>query len=354
MRRVTMLGPSFKTKGGMTSVSRIILSHEFDRFFVEFLPTMHDNSLLGRVNHWSWRAITWPLRSFYKRPSLVHIHFAERLSIWRKYSLMSLWRLVGVPVVLHSHGSDTESLYPKMWRISKILFRRFLNGSKRIIVLSESWKKFYCEVVGISEEKVIILENPTTIPEDFRTSTKEMTTVLYSGRIGDRKGAFDLIEAWSRIQGKHRDMAELLLIGDGRVEEARLLAKKLGVDSSCKVLGWVDEEEKKRLLSESQIFVLPSKNEGLPMSLLEAMSYGLAPIVTPVGGIPDTVIEGENGGFVEPGNVDSIAKKIDEFIGDEEKTTKMGDLARESIIPLGVERFGHRLQEVWLHALGER
>ncbi len=354
MSKVIMLGPSFRTKGGMTSVSKIILSHEFEHFDVEFLPTMHDNSLIGRVNHWSLRIITWPLRSLFGRPSLVHIHFAERLSIWRKYSLMLLWRLAGVPVVLHSHGSDTESLYPKMWGISKALFRRFLNGSKRIIVLSESWKNFYCEVVGISEEKVVVLENPVIIPEDFKKPNGEKTTLLYSGRIGNRKGAFDLIEAWGMIKEEHRERSELVIIGDGMVEEARRLTEKLGVQTSCRVLGWVDEDEKESLLTEAQIFVLPSKNEGLPMSLLEAMSYGLAPIVTAVGGIPDIITEGENGGFVEPGVVESIATKMDEFIRKPEKTAKMGDRARESVIPLGVGKYGHRLQEVWCKAIEKR
>ena len=56
--RVMMLGPSFEAKGGMTSVSKVILSYEFADFEVEHLPTMHDNSILGRLNHWAARIVS--------------------------------------------------------------------------------------------------------------------------------------------------------------------------------------------------------------------------------------------------------------------------------------------------------
>ena len=117
---------------------------------------------------------------------------------------MFLWRLSRVPVVLHSHGSDTEVLYPKMWYISKLLFRLFLKSSNKIIVLSQSWKKFYSEEVGIPEEKIIVLENPVILPEKIEEEKASRTTVVYSGRIGRRKGAFDLIRAWGETSAKIR------------------------------------------------------------------------------------------------------------------------------------------------------
>ena len=83
--RVMMLGPSFEARGDDFRF-KVILSHDFADFEVEHLPTMHDNSIIGRLNHWVARIVSWPFRSVYKRPNVVHIHFAERLSIWRKLS----------------------------------------------------------------------------------------------------------------------------------------------------------------------------------------------------------------------------------------------------------------------------
>ncbi len=345
--RVMMLGPSFEARGGMTSVSKVILSHDFADFEVEHLPTMHDNSILGRLNHWAARIVSWPFRSVYKRPNVVHIHFAERLSIWRKLSLMLLWRISRVPVVLHSHGADTMDLYPKMWRVSKFLFKRFLRGSKKLIVLSESWKDFYVREVGLSEGMVEVLENPVILPDMFRTGDCEKITILYSGRIGRRKGAFDLIEAWRKIGSTNKERAELIIIGDGKIEEARKMVDEFGLEESCKVLGWVSEEEKNSILSSSRIFILPSFNEGLPMSLLEAMSYALAPIITPVGGIPNIIEEGVNGTFVVPGDADSIAVKLERMISDQEMAKVIGDNARNSVHSLGIDEYGPKLERIW-------
>ena len=133
-------------------------------------------------------------------------------------------------------------------------------------------------------------------------------------------------------------------------KEAREMVEEFGLQKSCKILGWVDEKEKNRILSESKVFILPSRNEGLPMSLLEAMSYGLAPIVTPVGGIPDTVFEGENGTFVNPGDVKSIARKLEELIEQEDLTERLGKNARESVYRLGIEKYGPRLESIWNEA----
>ena len=345
--RVMMLGPSFEAKGGMTSVSKAILSHDFDDFEVEHLPTMHDNSIIGRLNHWFARIVSWPFRSVYKRPNVIHIHFAERLSIWRKFSLMLLWRISRVPVILHSHGADTENLYPKMWRVSKFLFKRFLRGSKKLIVLSESWKEFYVKEVGLPEGMVEVLENPVILPEIFRTDDSDKVTILYSGRIGQRKGAFDLIEAWSKIGLAMKEKSELIIIGDGEIEEARKKVDEYGLGDSCKVLGWVSEGEKNRILASSKIFILPSFNEGLPMSLLEAMSYALAPIITPVGGIPNIIEEEFNGLFVTPGDSDSILEKLEEMISNREKTREIGDNARNSVYSLGIDEYGPKLERIW-------
>ena len=343
-----MLGPSFSAKGGMTSVSKIILSHDFTKFDVEHHPTMHDNSLLGRLNHWLARIFSWPFRSLYKRPSAIHIHFAERLSIWRKFSLMLLWKISRVPVILHSHGADTKDLYPGMWKFSKFLFKVFLNGSTKLIVLSESWKDFYVREVGVPEEKLEVLENPVIVPEDYGKDSGDKVKILYSGRIGERKGAFDLIEAWKKIESEIREKAELIIIGDGEVEEARKKVIEYGIRESCKVLGWISEEEKEGILSSSEIFILPSRNEGLPMSLLEAMSFALAPIITPVGGIPNIIEDGHNGLFVSPGDVESISEKLEALITDEDLTEIMGLRARDSVQRLGISEYGPKLERIWL------
>src|SRR4029079_14258769 len=98
-----------------------------------------------------------------------------------------------------------------------------------------------------------------------------------------------------------RARSRLVLAGDGDVEGARRLAAPLG--ESVQVRTWLGAAERDGLLADSDVFVLPSHAEGLPMSLLEAMSSGLPSIVTPVGGIPEVFSHEIEGLFVAPGRV---------------------------------------------------
>ena len=104
-----------------------------------------------------------------------------------------------------------------------------------------------------------------------------------------------------------------MLAGDGDVEGVRQLAAPLG--DAVRVLSWIDPAERDRLLEASDVFVLPSHAEGLPMALLEAMAAGLPVIVTPVGGIPDAVTQGVDGVYVPPGDVEQLTRRDEPHAG---------------------------------------
>ena len=110
---------------------------------------------------------------------------------------------------------------------------------------------------------------------------------LYLGRLGQTKGTYDLVNAFAALPEAVRARARLVLAGDGDVEGMRKLAAPSA--SRVRVLSWIDAHERDRLLAASDVFVLPSYAEGVPMSLLEAMAAGLPCITTPVGGIPDVL-----------------------------------------------------------------
>ena len=128
---------------------------------------------------------------------------------------------------------------------------------------------------------------------------------LSLGRLSERKGSYDLVNAFASLSPELRARARLVLAGDGDVEGVRQLAAPLG--DSVRVLSWIDSAERDRLLDASDVFVLPSHAEGLPMALLEAMAAGLPAIVTPVGGIPDVLTHGAEGLLVEPGTSYQLA-----------------------------------------------
>ena len=93
-----------------------------------------------------------------------------------------------------------------------------------------------------------------------------------------------------------------------------LPAIKNGLTDIVQFLGWINNEQKTELLKQSDILVLPSYNEGLPIAILEALSYGLPVISTNVGSISEAVIDGTNGFLYTPGDVDKLAMNMKQIV----------------------------------------
>jgi glycosyltransferase involved in cell wall biosynthesis len=95
------------------------------------------------------------------------------------------------------------------------------------------------------------------------------------------------------------------------------------------------------------VFVLPSYNEGLPMAILEAMSWGLPIISTPVGGIPEVVIPDRHGFLVTPGDIEGLTAAIERAIDDEPLRLSLGDNARQSAVAFDVLQYSIRLGDLY-------
>ena len=96
--------------------------------------------------------------------------------------------------------------------------------------------------------------------------------------------------------------------------------------------GWIDIYKKKEILKKANLLVFPSRNEGLPMAILESLGYGIPVISTNVGSIADVIKENYNGYFVEIGDYENIAKLTNVLIENEEKYKEMSKNAFDSIM----------------------
>jgi glycosyltransferase involved in cell wall biosynthesis len=120
-----------------------------------------------------------------------------------------------------------------------------------------------------------------------------------------------------------------------------------GLESCVELRDWIGPAERDQLLASAHAFVLPSYVEGLPMSLLEAMAWGLTPISTPVGSIPEYVCDGVNGWLVQPGAVAQLARAIERVVSDEGQCARMGELARAAVEPLSAELYAQQIHEMY-------
>jgi glycosyltransferase involved in cell wall biosynthesis len=258
------------------------------------------------------------------------------------------------PVVIHTHSADFHVFYAKLPRIFQIGLSWAFCKSTRFIVLSHSWAKFYIENLGLEAEQVVVLPNPVRfrleVPSKIDTGK---VNFLFLGRIGERKGVFDLLEAVADMPLEYQQKMELIIAGDGESEKAKTIINRLNLLQSVKILDWLDERQRDEILTKADVFVLPSYNEGLPMALLEAMSWGLPVITTPVGGIPELVITNENGLLVTPGKTQELSKAMQSLIIDRELRQRLGANARESIKPFDIKDYMVNLAGIYRSAVSE-
>jgi glycosyltransferase involved in cell wall biosynthesis len=175
--------------------------------------------------------------------------------------------------------------------------------------------------------------------------------LLFVGRLNPVKGVEYLIDAMAGIKKKGTDV-ELTIAGDGP-ERKRLenLSKRLNVYNHVRFLGMVDRLKIASLMSESDIFVLPSISEGFPLVVLEAMACGLPIIATKVGGLPEVIEEGRNGLLVNPRDSVALASSILLLLQNEAQRDIIAEENRKKSMLFGWERVVSVLEEEYRRIL---
>lgn len=331
MKKIVMIGAPFDAMGGMSSVVNVYRSAGlFDRFPIINIPTHCDGNVFEKL----WIVLTAYSHFFslllFGCVRLLHVHVASRASFWRKSIFFILAFMFGVPTILHLHGAEFAIFYEKECGSMRKLFVRYVfDKVSRVVVLSLTWKTW---VQGISKNPhVEMIYNPVLLPAQTNASlVHRMGTVLFLGQLGKRKGVYDLLEAAARVAAVHSGF-RLLLGGDGELKQVRLRVEELGISDKVELLGWVKGGDKESYLAEAMIYVLPSYNEGLPMSVLEAMAAGLPVLSTPVGGIPEAVTDGVEGFLVEPGDIDALVARLNQLLETPDLAHRMGEAARRKV-----------------------
>jgi glycosyltransferase involved in cell wall biosynthesis len=316
---------------------------------VKYLATHRDGSRLRKLTTFA-RALCQMLALLaLHRPALVHIHTSSRASFWRKSILAGLSLSFGVPYVIHLHGSEFRQFFEQECpRFAQGLVRLVFARAAAVIALSTQWRTW---VAGhCPNARIEVIYNPVQLPETPAAGKapeeRGMKTVLFLGRLGQRKGTMDLLQAFSCVADEFPD-ARLVLAGDGAIEEASAQAARLGLGGRVSCPGWVTGARKSALLQHATVYVLPSYDEGLPISVLEAMAHGLPVLTTPVGGIPEAITDGANGLLVPPGDVPALAAALRRLLGDASLCAALGRAARKTVM----DRFEANLVVAQVHAL---
>ena len=310
MTKVLVIATSRKTRGGITAV---VKAHEagtqWSRFHCRWIPTHVDKNTLSKLVCLARGLAEYLV--LLPSADIVHIHVSEPNSAKRKLLFFrpAKWLKKKIVVHFHSFSPDTTINGPH----SK-LYQELFCEADAVVVLSNYWKEVVDERFHLGDRiKVVYNPCPTiTYPQKY----EKTKSILYAGTINQRKGYADLIRAFAKVASKHPDW-KIALAGNGEIEQARFLAKELGIDGQIEFLGWVNGERKDKAFKQASVFCLPSYAEGFPMAVLDAWAYGLPVITTPVGGVPDVAIDGENMLLFNPGDIDTLAEKLNLMMSDE-------------------------------------
>lgn len=303
-----MCGSTLQTKGGMSSVIRVLLdSTEWEEVDIRFLPTHieRNKAIVALYFLWSLLRILWTVCTY--RPHIAHLHTAIKGSFIRKSILSILLQTLGIKVVLHHHGSSLLPFYQNLPKWGQCLFRHIVNNVDSNIVLSltlqNEMKKF------LPDAPFIVIPNAvnTTINNPY-TGTGHLVTTM--GRLGKRKGTYDLLQTIEQIDKMLPSHIQFALCGDGDVEEVKTMTVRLGITHRIAHIGWVSGKEREEILAQTLLHVLPSYHEAFPMAILETMARGIPNISTRIASIPEVVKPHITGYLITPEDIDSLGKYI--------------------------------------------
>ncbi len=311
--KILSVGPVYVNhRGGVGAVIEVY-SHYYDTF--NFLASHRNGSAIFKSSLFfiSLFRLTGILLTN-RKIKLVHIHGASYGSFYRKFVVFLISKFIfRKAIVYHVHGGGFQIFYERQKGLSRRMIRFLMSRADVVICLSQSWRKYYEDNFKI--KKLIVLPNIIDYPEiSERQNNANGLTFLFLGLVGKAKGIFDLIEVIVKNKEQYRGKMKLLIGGNGETALLKDLIKKHKLEELVEFLGWITDDRKIEVLNGCDVFILPSYNEGLPISVLESMSYGKAIISTKVGGIPEIVHNGENGLLIDPGNLDQLENALNFFI----------------------------------------
>lgn len=303
MVNILMVGPNAESKGGIATVIRNFKKYYTDNKVIYFDSWVENKRMSSGVQ------ALFKIKKKIKQEKIdiVHFHVAQKGSFYRKALLAKRVRKQ-TKVIFHMHASQFDTFYAEVNPKMKKYIRKTLDQLDGVVVLSEEWAQFY---KTITTTNITIIENAVKVSKSIQydSCSKKIITL---GRIGKRKGSYDILVLAERMAPIFPEIT-FTLYGDGEIDKIEKQIKKKEI-KNVYLGGWITKSDQEEIIRGSLLHLLPSYQEGLPMSILETMSFGIPNLSTKVGGIPQVVKDGENSMATNPGDIDAMFKRLSYFL----------------------------------------
>jgi glycosyltransferase involved in cell wall biosynthesis len=265
------------------------------------------------------------------KPSLVYFTIVPTGKIFYRDALItSVIKLFGPRIVFHLHRRGVEDIVNRS-QYKRWLYKRTFKGVTAIC-LSE---KLTHDIRSVYDHKPFILPNGINVVHNVIAKRENRTpNIIFLSNLVKSKGIEVFLQSMVHLR-KQGCAFKARIVGeevDYSIEEAKAFCIREGIADVVQIVGPRFEEEKFEELRKSDIFVLPSYSECAPLSILEAMQFGLTVVSTNVGGIPDIITHGTNGVLISPGSVKELAARLKQLINDKALRKKLGYNAREKFM----------------------
>jgi glycosyltransferase involved in cell wall biosynthesis len=285
-----------------------------------------------------------------QRPHILHTHTAKAGAIGRLAAVCA--GKARPPIVVHTfHGHVLRGYFGRFrTAIFRGLERLLARVADTLIAVSPEVRDDLVALHVAPPEKFTVirlgieLDDRVAAAREARTRTRRIMGVPdnrflvgWIGRMTGVKRGADVLRAFRLLRDQGID-ACLCMVGDGpERDQLEQLAGQLGLMHDCLFAGY--QEDVGPFFAAFDAFLLPSGNEGTPVTAIEALASGCPVVATRVGGVPDVVRDGEDGFLVELGDLEAIAERLTRLAADPELRARMGEAGRQRVLPrYAVER----------------
>lgn len=304
--KVLFVATSRQTMGGISSV---IKRYETMEFWKEhkcaWLETQVNKGIVLKLWYMIKAYIT--MLFIVPRYDIIHFHTVPGRSITMQMPVFLYSILWKKKTIIHIHVGNQLLEYT-----NDKMFKYVLSKATKVIVLANVLKDLMKEHYNIDAD---VLYNPIE-EQERRDAGKIEKSIFFAAYLTLNKGYDTLLKAFKDVVAKHPAW-KLVFAGSGETENANRLINDLGIGKNVEQHLWLNKEQMSGFYRKVSIYCIASKQEGFPMSFLEAGSYGIPIVTTPVGGLVDVIENEKNCMVFDYGNHEKLAQQICKLIEDE-------------------------------------
>lgn len=324
-KRVLFIG-SFKTKGDSGNVGGQMfacnslvnseLKKDFDWVLLDTTSkTNLERSFISRLYYAFLRIIKSIYFLLFKDVDVVMAFCAGGYSFLEKGLILRIAKFLNKKTIIAPRsGHLIDDVNSSEGFRTKV--KRILDSCDYIICQGTYWKEYFTGEFAVPESKAVVISNWIELNsyDSQKTAVGNPMRILFLGAIDKKKGIWDLFDSIKQLRNENIIVD---IAGNGpEFQKLERMIEEENLGHKINLLNWIYGEDKKKILNEADILILPSYREGCPNVILEAMASKTAIIASNVGAIPDLIKSDENGFLINPGDADAIAKYITEYIED--------------------------------------